>query len=113
MINTHKIYNDLKQTMDPEAAEKIVETIAAVYDELKNTVTKTEFNELKDIVKELSVNVSRLEQSVSRLEENVAVLSQNLSRLEENVAVLSQNLSRLEENVAVLSQNLVPSGTQG
>jgi hypothetical protein len=92
MINTHKIYNDLKQTMDPEAAEKIVETIAAVYDELKNTVTKTEFNELKDIVKELSVNVSRLE-------ENVAVLSQNLARLEENVAVLSQNLTRLEHKV--------------
>ncbi len=67
MINTFKIYNDLKQTMEPSAAEKIVEVIGSVYEELRNSVTKTEFNELKEVIRELAVNVSRLERKVEDL----------------------------------------------
>ena len=51
-----------------------MEVIGAVYEELKNSVTKTEFNELKEVVKELAVNVSRLEQNVSRLEQRLKTL---------------------------------------
>ncbi len=38
MINTLKIFNELKQTMDPTAAEKIVDVIGSVYEELMKAV---------------------------------------------------------------------------
>ena len=76
MINTLKIFNDLKQTMDPAAAEKIVDVIGAVYEELKNSVTKTEFNELKEIVGDLADTQKRTEIKLEKLTERVGQLAE-------------------------------------
>ena len=69
MINTLKIFDELKETMEASAARKIAEVIGVVYEELKNTVTKTEFNELKEVIRELAEAQKRTEQRVEELAE--------------------------------------------
>ena len=86
MINTLKIYNDLKQTMDPSTAEKIIEVIGSVYEELKNSVTKTEFIELKEVVRKLAVNVSHLERKVEDLVGEMKVFKRELGGLSHTVS---------------------------
>jgi hypothetical protein len=120
MINTLKIFNELKQTMDPTAAEKIVDVIGSVYEELKNSVTKTEFNELKEIVRDLAeaqkrteirveelaiaqknteVRLEKLTESVDKLTERVDALAGRMDQLTERVDELTVNMSRLERKV--------------
>jgi chromosome segregation ATPase len=94
MINTLKIFNDLKQTMDPSAAEKIVDVIGAVYEELKNSVTKTEFNELKEIVRDLAEAQKRTE---IRVEELAEAQKRTEIRLEELAEAQKRTEIRLEE----------------
>lgn len=53
MLNTLTIFHELQETLDTRAAEKIAEIIGKVYDELHNTVTKEEFRELTQVVREL------------------------------------------------------------
>lgn len=69
MINTLKIFNELSQNMDASAAKKIAEVILMVYEELQNTVTKKEFNELTDVVKDLAAAQKRTEIKVEELAE--------------------------------------------
>ena len=99
MINTLKIFNDLKQTMDPTAAEKIVDVIGSVYEELKNSVTKTEFNELKEIVRELAERVSDLTKRVDTLAIRMDELTQRVGALAKRMDELTANVSRLEHKV--------------
>ncbi len=99
MINTLKIFNDLKQTMDPTAAEKIVDVIGSVYEELKNSVTKTEFNELKEIVRELAEHVSDLTKRVDTLAIRMDELTQRVDTLAKRMDELTANVSRLEHKV--------------
>jgi hypothetical protein len=99
MINTLKIFNDLKQTMDPTAAEKIVDVIGAVYEELRNSVTKVEFNELKEVVKELAEAQKRTEIRLEQLTERVEQLTERVDQLTKRVDELTVNVSRLERKV--------------
>ncbi len=85
MLNTFKIYNKLKENMEPAAAEAVVDALGAMFEELQNSVTKTEFNELKDIVKrlaerldDLAIKIGQLTSNVSRLEKKVEKLVRNL-----------------------------------
>ncbi len=94
MINTLKIFNDLKQTMDPVAAEKIVDVIGSIYEELKNSVTKLEFNELKDIVKQLAEAQNRTE---ARVEELVEAQKRTETRVEELAEAQKRTETRVEE----------------
>ena len=69
MIDTLKIFTELKKTMEPSAAQKIAEVMGMVYEELRNTVTKDEFNELKEVVRDLAEAQKRTEQRVEELAE--------------------------------------------
>ncbi len=95
MINTLKIFNDLKQTMDPTAAEKIVDVITSVYEELQNSVTKIEFNELKEIVKELAENVNDLTKRVDTLTIRMGELTQRVDTLTKRMDELTQRVEDL------------------
>ncbi|NUQ43232.1 MAG: hypothetical protein HUU32_17720 [Calditrichaceae bacterium] len=53
MLDTLKIYNELKEKLEPEAALKIAEMMGYIYGELANTVTKADFSELREIVRDL------------------------------------------------------------
>lgn len=54
MFNTLQIYDELSQAMDQKSARKLVQVLSSMYEELRNTVTKEEFSELKGIVQELA-----------------------------------------------------------
>ena len=114
MINTLRIYNELKEAIDPVAAEKIADVVGLIYDELRYSVTKTEFNELKDIVAELALaqkrteeRVEELAQAQKRTEERVEELAQAQKRTEERVEELAQAQKRTEERVEELAAGLL------
>ncbi len=54
MLNTLAIFEDLSRDLDRQAARKIAEILGQVYEEVAQTVTKKEFNELKEIVGDLA-----------------------------------------------------------
>jgi len=106
MINTLKIFNDLKQTMDPSAAEKIVEVIGSVYEELKNSVTKTEFNELKEVVRELAGSVNALTIRMDQLTQRVDTLTIRMDQLTQRVDTLTIRMDELTVNVSRLERKV-------
>ena len=69
MINTLKIYHELSETMGEQSAKKLAEVIGAMYEDLLNTVTKKDFDGLKDIVKDLVDVQKRTEVKVEELAE--------------------------------------------
>ena len=99
MIDTLKIYTELSQTMDSSSAKKIAETIGLVYRELQNTVTKTEFNELKEVVKELA-------EAQRRTEARVEELAEAQKRTEEEVRSLAKSVRELQKQVGGLSNTI-------
>ncbi|MFQ5709601.1 MAG: hypothetical protein ACE5HO_19265, partial [bacterium] len=85
MINTLKIYEDLKETVEPAAAKKFAEIFGMIYEDLQNTVTKTEFNELKAVVKDLAEAQKRTEAKVESLAVKIEELTEAQKRTEARV----------------------------
>ncbi len=104
MIDTLKIFDELKETMDSSAAKKIAEVIGSLYEELRNTVTKEEFNELREIVAELAEAQKRTEQRVAELAEAQKRTEQRVEELAEAQKRTEGRLTRLEETVAELAE---------
>ena len=98
MINTLRIFDELKETMEAKAAQKIAEIIGMLYEDLQNTVTKKEFNELKDIVGELAEAQKRTEQRVNELAEAQ-------KRTEQRINELAEAQKRTEEELRKLVQD--------
>ena len=106
MIDTLKIFTELKKTMEPSAAQKIAEVMGMVYEELRNTVTKDEFNELKEVVRDLAEAQKRTEQRVEELaeaqkrtEQRVEELVEAQKRTEQRVEELAEAQKRTEQRV--------------
>lgn len=106
MINTHKIFNELRETMEPDAAEKIIEVIGSVFDEIKNSVTKTEFHELKEVVRDLALAQRSTEDSVQKLSHNVQQMAGQLCQLTERVDALATRMDQLTERVDALATKM-------
>ena len=106
MINTLKIFNDLKQTMDPSAAEKIVDVITSVYEELQNSVTKVEFNELKEIVKDLAGQVSNLTKRMDELTQRVDTLAVRMDELTQRVEDLVGEMKGIKVTIQDMRQEI-------
>ncbi|OQX27422.1 MAG: hypothetical protein BWK80_05400 [Desulfobacteraceae bacterium IS3] len=85
MLNTLKIYDDLTETMDERAARKIAYIIGMVYEELQNVVTKVEFKELTDNVKELSKAQRQTELRIQELAEAQKALAEAQKRTEKEI----------------------------
>lgn len=106
MLDTLRIYSELKEKLEPEAALKIAEMMSYVYGELQNTLTKTEFNELKEIVRELGEAQKRTEQRVEELavaqkktEEAIKELIYRVENLTDEVGGISHTIGyRLEDH---------------
>jgi predicted nuclease with TOPRIM domain len=92
--------------MDPIAAEKIVDVIGSVYDELRNSVTKVEFNELKEVVKELAEAQKRTEIRLEKLTERVDELTANVSRLERKVEDLVGEMKGMKLTIQDMKQEI-------
>ena len=89
MINTLTIFEDLSHYIEPQAAQKIAEILGQVYDEVTQTVTKKEFNELKEIVGDLA-------QAQKKTEERLNELAQAQKKTEERLNELAQAQERTE-----------------
>jgi regulator of replication initiation timing len=99
--------------MDPTAAEKIVDVIGVVYDELRNSVTKVEFNDLKEVVKELAeaqkrteIRLEQLTERVDQLAMRVDELTVNVSRLERKVEDLVGEMKGMKMTIQDIRQEI-------
>jgi DNA repair exonuclease SbcCD ATPase subunit len=110
MINTLRIYDELKETMESSAARKISEIITWIYEDLQNTVTKKEFNELTSAVRELAaaqkqteLKVEELAVAQARTEQRVEELAAAQARTEQRVEELAAAQARTEQKVEELA----------
>ncbi|NOX38788.1 MAG: hypothetical protein GXO78_14755 [Calditrichaeota bacterium] len=120
MIDTLKIFNELKEKLDPEAALKLAEIIGSVYSELSDTVTKAEFNELKDIVHDLlnaqrqtTDHLNRLLEFQQKVEKQLETLTRRVDQLtvaqqktEERLNQLAEAQQKTEEQLEKLTQRV-------
>ncbi len=67
MLNTLAIFEDLSRHLDRQAARKIAEILGQVYEEVAQSVTKKEFNELKEIIGDLAQAQKRTGERVEEL----------------------------------------------
>ncbi len=111
MLNTLTIFHELQETLDSQAAEKIAEVIGRVYEELLNTVTKDEFHELKEIVRDLGAaqhrteaRVEELTEAQKRTEVRVEELTEAQKRTEARVEELTEAQKRTEARVEELTE---------
>jgi len=111
MLNSLRIYDELKETMDHTAARTITDVIMLIFKELQNTVTKDEFRDLKEVVGNLAQaqrgterEVKNLAQAQARTEQRVEELAQAQARTEQRVEELAQAQARTEQRVDELAQ---------
>jgi hypothetical protein len=97
MINTFKIYEEFISTMGDEAARKLASVLGAIYEDLQNTVTKVEFNELRSTVQELAEAQKRTEQRVDTLALRMEELAEAQKRTEQRVDTLALRMEELAE----------------
>jgi chromosome segregation ATPase len=105
-MDTLKLYEDLAQALAPEAARKIAGALGAVYEELRQSVTRADFAELRAVVADLAEAQSRTEERLSRLERAVSKLAEAQSRTEQRVQELAEAQSRTELEVRALTRSL-------
>ncbi len=103
MINTLSIYDDLKQCLGDEAARKLAALMGKVYEEIAQTVTKKEFIELTNAVKELAEAQKRTEQRLDSLTLKVEELAEAQKRTEIRVEELAEAQKRTEQRLDSLT----------
>ncbi|NIR51603.1 chordopoxvirus fusion protein [candidate division KSB1 bacterium] len=102
MIDTLKIFEELQKTLEPSAARTIANIFSTMYADLQNTVTKTEFNELKEVVHDLAEAQKRTESRVGELAERVEELAEAQMRTEARVEELAEAQKRTEDELHTL-----------
>jgi len=107
MLSTTEILNRLNKHLDEQAARAITSVITDVYDRLAEKltdfdrlVTKDEFNELRDAIKQLI-------EAQNRTEERVEQLAGAQSRTEEKVEQLAEAQSKTEERLDQLAKGQI------
>jgi mannitol-1-phosphate/altronate dehydrogenase len=103
MLDTLKIYNELKETLEPQAALKIAEIMGYIYGELANTVTKADFNELREVVRDLAEAQKRTEQRVEELAEAQKRTEKELHLLTQDVRELTRQQKETRRQLGGLS----------
>jgi chromosome segregation ATPase len=103
MINTLKIYDTLQQTLEPTAAKAIADIFGLIYEDLQNTVTKSDFTELKEIVRDLGEAQKVTEAKVGSLVDRVEELAEAQKRTEARVEELAEAQKRTEARIEELA----------
>ena len=107
MIDTYKIYEELKEDISDSAARKIAFVIGSLHEEFKHlAVTREEFMELKDAVKELILAHKSAEQRLTKLEQTVAELAEAQKRTEEELRTLIGEHKKTREQLGGLSHTV-------
>jgi DNA repair exonuclease SbcCD ATPase subunit len=111
VISSLKIYEELSETMDPTAARKLAAILDSLYQDVKQTVTRADFEELKGVVRELAeaqkrteARVEELAEAQKRTESRVEELAEAQKQTESRVAELAEAQKRTESRVAELAE---------
>ncbi len=104
MIDFYQIYEDFAQTMGESQARTLVRTLRQIYEELHQTVTKSEFNELKAVVHELAAAQKRTEQRLEELAEAQKRTEERLESLTLKVEELAAAQKRTEQRLEELAE---------
>ncbi len=99
MINTFEIYQNLKETFGEKEATVLTNLLIKIYNEVNQSVTKAEFNELKEVVKELA-------EAQKRTEERLEELAEAQKRTEERLEELAEAQKRTEARVDTLATRM-------
>jgi hypothetical protein len=100
-MDTQLIFEELKGELGDAAARSLTRTFAAVYEELRDGVTREDFRILRE---SMDANVSRLDQSLTRLAEAQARTEDKVTELAEAQARTEVNITRLDASVAKLAE---------
>lgn len=107
MIDTYRIYEELKEDISDSAARKIAFVIGSIHDEFQHlVVTREELRELKDSVKELILAHKSAEERLTRLEGIVAELAEAQKRTEEELRTLVGEHKKTREQLGGLSHTV-------
>ena len=103
MINHLKLYEELKETIDPSAAKKIAEALKDIYEDLKSSIAREEFRELKDTLAGLSEGLLSFqrttEENFNKVWASINELAEAQRRTEERVNELAEAQRRTEESL--------------
>jgi predicted nuclease with TOPRIM domain len=102
MLNTYQIYEELLQTMGDDTARVLTRTLGRVYEDLQNTVTKTEFGELKAVVAKLADAQLRTEARLDVVAQRINELAQAQLRTEARLDALTQRVDSLAQRMEEL-----------
>jgi predicted nucleic acid-binding Zn-ribbon protein len=107
-MNTFRIYEDFKGSLGDAAAKSLAQTLGAMFEELRDTVSKEDFRGLRESI---DTNVPRLEAATIRLAEaqgrteaRVAELAEGQQRLADAQQRLTDAQGRTEARVAELAE---------
>ncbi len=95
MINTFEIYQELKAKFDVESAEALTRILSKIYEDIQNTVTRQDFSQLQEVVKDLA-------EAQKRTEERLNELAEAQKRTEERLNELAEAQKRTEEELRKL-----------
>lgn len=96
-MNTFRIYEDLRMSLGEDAAKSLAHTLGPMFDELGDTPTRADFQEL-------NATVGRLAVAQDRTETQVAALTQAQERTEAQVAALTRAQEHTAAQMAALTQ---------
>ncbi len=95
MINTLRIFEELSQALEPKAAQKLAAVLGSFYEDLQQTVTKAEFTELREVVRDLAEAQKRTEQRLDQLTARVSDLAEAQKRTEQRLDQLTARMDQL------------------
>lgn len=100
-MNTFRIYEDLKASLGDAAAKSLAQTLGAMFEELRDTVTKEDFRILREST---DARFSALETAMTRLAEAQGRTEARVTELAEGQERLTEAQSRTEARVAELAE---------
>ena len=104
-MNTFRIYEDLRNTLGEDAAKSLAHTLGPMFDELGDTPTRAD-------IQELNATVGRLAVAQDRTETQVAALTKAQERTEAQMAALTQAQQHTEAQMAALTRAQEHTETQ-
>ena len=104
MINTLRIYEELSEVMDPKPAQKLASVLGLIYEDLQNTVKRSDFEALQRVVGELAVSQKELAEAQKRTEARLQELTEAQNRTEARVGELTEAQKRTEARVQELTE---------
>ena len=105
MFNPFKYLDDFRESFGEEAALKLLRVLGEIYENLAQTVTREEFSELKEIVREQGENLKILTQRVDQLTEDVRKLTGEMKKMKDDLKEVKKQVGGLSITVGYTLEN--------